>query len=541
MEEHAKYRSLVRLFLKLETRNRKGSRAKLLLMLISYLIPGIFLPYFIYKQNIDPTGFEFAFLTFLFFSMIFAFTMVSEFDNLVISKTELDILSVMPVDIVTVVKAKLTVIFRYVLIITIPLLLPSFLIYSRITGSFYYAWLYYLSGLMFFFFIVYILLFIYSALLKNLGQKRLGLYVLMFQMILILILIIGYQFVTYYFSVNIQNRAAGYFGLINKAGIIQWLPPAWFAFIPARLSIPPDYRLLLKILLPLVICYMSYLSYRFYFNDNFMLIKEKLELSLVSSSVSGNGEKRFTVFEAISSFIEDVYLRNSSERSSYKLMTSLLKRDKNVRLIIIPLAVIPLALTIFALLVKQLSTPIPSNIAINKPVLHIAIMFSLFVVLNTAVLGIKVSNYTDASWIYDVYPMESRKRFINGIRKFFVIYILLPVCAVLFLMFIFTIPVHHALVHVIYIFVVANLYNSLSNSFTKDFPLTKENTMFNSLFRVTSIVFPFLFGVVFTLVMIAVYSSLLTAFIASGVIFLFTGLFNYFSFSRLRKQVYNLP
>lgn len=94
------------MLLKMETRGRTGSGRKMLLLNLSFFIPGLFLPYILFKQNADPTGYQFAFAAFMFYSLITAFTILTELDNLITSKTEAEIITVMPVDTSILVNAK---------------------------------------------------------------------------------------------------------------------------------------------------------------------------------------------------------------------------------------------------------------------------------------------------------------------------------------------------------------------------------------------------------------------------------------------------
>ncbi len=162
-----KVRTLGKLLLKLETRSRTGSNRKLLLLNITYLLPGIFLPLLLVKQNTDPTGFEYSFLTFLFFSLILTFTVITELDNLIVSRTEAEIFSAMPIDNGLLVNAKMFVITRYTFFLSLPLLLPGSFFYYTIMRSFPRTFVYFISGFMLLFFTVNILILLYSMALRN--------------------------------------------------------------------------------------------------------------------------------------------------------------------------------------------------------------------------------------------------------------------------------------------------------------------------------------------------------------------------------------
>jgi len=130
-----KVRAMGNLLIKLETRSRSGSSRKLVLIYISYLLPGLFIPWLLIKQNSDPTGFEYAFLSYLLYSVTIIFTLINDLDNLVISKSEVEIFTVLPADDRLIVRAKMYMMMRYFTFLSIPLLIPGSLFYYFITFS----------------------------------------------------------------------------------------------------------------------------------------------------------------------------------------------------------------------------------------------------------------------------------------------------------------------------------------------------------------------------------------------------------------------
>lgn len=537
MTDIRKIKTLGRLLFKLETRSNDGSKRKLFMLFISFLLPGLFLPFLLFKQNADPSGFQFAFLTYMFFTLVLSFTVISEFDNLVISKTEIDVLTSLPLDAELIVSAKMYGITRYIFIIALPLLIPSSIYFYLIIRSYPRAITFFLSGFFLCLFVVNMLLFFYAIALRRLKTNRLGIYTLIIQVILIFALILGYQFVSYMFTGRPGSAISNHFDILLKNGLIDYFPQSWFAFLPStHRNAVFDLSLILKTILPIVICYLSYLTLKYYLSENYNSIKEKL---IYSRGFPGNttGKKKFFLFEYFGNIINRIYLRDSSEQSSFILLKNLFRRDKAVRLNILPMIIIPSGLALFAFITNQLPVPFSSNYFETKPVFHISILLSVLVVLNTGILGLKVTNFTGVSWIYDAYPVYPKNRFINGIRKFYIIYLLLPVCTILFLFFIFKMPFLFALLHTLYIFVCANLFNTLYHIFNRTLPFTKDNTIFNSVSRLTSIFFPFIFGLVFIILQNFVYKDLAVTIISIGIILTVTFWLNYFGFIRNRGEI----
>jgi len=526
-----KVKALGRLLLKLETRSRTGSNRKLFIIYITYLIPGVFIPWVLIKQNLDAGGFEFTFLSFLLYSITICFTIINELDNIIISKSEAELFSAMPVNNRLIVSGKTYMMLRYYLYLSIPLLLPGSIYYYSLVRSFPRAILYLISGFLLILFIANIITLMYAAALKFLKPEKVGSVSLVFQIFMIFILMICYQLVSYGMTAKIGFSISGYISLLESKGLLRFFPQAWYALLPARNNYEHNIVLVLKILLPIFICQMSYFSLKWYLESNYALIREKYLYSrLLSGSVKK--EERFFLIQIISDFIQQRYLRNSIERSSYGLILSLYKKDKVVKLSILPMIIIPSALALFALFTNQLPLPFTRDVLSTRPVFHISVLLCVLVVLNTALVGIKITNYPGASWIYEAYPMESRRAFKNGIRKFIVIRFLLPVFILIFLIMMFKIPLHFTALHILFMFSVCNLYNSLFNSFSRTLPFTKENSFVNSIQRLTSIILPFIYGIIMSILMLLVYSSIELTSVTIIVILTLTFWLNYFSFVR---------
>ncbi|MFI5145390.1 MAG: hypothetical protein ACHQJ4_07315, partial [Ignavibacteria bacterium] len=263
---------------------------------------------------------------------------------------------------------------------------------------------------------------------------------------------------------------------------------------------------------------------------SYPVIREKYLISRVI--YSGKSAEKSVQPGLINRLVQKVYLGNYTESSSYILMKSMYRRDKSVRLSILPMLVVPAALGIFAFITNQLSSPFSRDFFSTKPVFHVSILISVLVILNMGILGTRITNFSGASWIYDAYPVSSKPRFINGIRKFFVVYMIYPVCAMLFILFLFKMSFLFALLHTLFIFGCVNLYNSFFHIIKKDLPFTKDNTIMNSVQRLTSIFIPLGWGVIFVFLQVYVYTNTLLVIIAIISILTITYWSNFFGFHR---------
>jgi len=527
-----KIKSLGKLLLKLETRSKSGSGMKFIFIMFTYLIPGVFLPLLIVRQNTDFTGFDYTFLTYLLYTIVIMFTITTELDNLVVTRTEAEVFTAMPIDDELLTRGKMYMLQRYIYLLVVPLFFPGACFYFTIMKSVPRSIMYFIGGYALISFIIYFILFLYSASLKVFKAKRLGSYTLVFQLAMVMIMLISYQMLSFSITGRQNFSAMNYLNLLEKKGIIDIFPQAWYAFLSARSHYQLDWTLILKFILPFFVTIMSYFSLRSYMMANLQVIREKNLYSSYAESGTGSGIS--LVRRLTGNFIEKMYLRNHLERASYLLMESMFRQEKAVKLNIIPMIVIPTGLTFFALMTNQL--PSPFHAVYFHPVFHVSIMLSVLVVLNTAMLGTKVTNYPGASWIYEAYPVESRMKFKNGIRKFYAIYLVIPVCVLIGLLALISMPPLDAFLMSFFIFLAANLYNSLYNLISRVFPFTKENSLLNSVQKLTYMIFPIGFGVLMVLVQLQAYKSLDLTIIALLSMIAINFLLNFFGFVHVRQM-----
>ena len=436
-----------------------------------------------------------------------------EMDNLVISKNETDMLGCFPLPDDLIVGGKLYVIRRYVFIISLPLLIPGAFYYFVLLHSAAHSIIYVVSGILLAFFVLSILLLSYSFTLRHLKTENLSTFTLFFQLILILVLIFGYQYISYSLSSRSHATAGAFFGVLEAKDILRFFPQSWFAFLTVKGNYVLNYKLILKIILPFFITYSGWLSFRYYLSDNYSRIYEKRQTSDVRRQTSN--VKREVIISRLD------LSKHPREQSAFALMHSMLRRDKTMRSGFFPLVIIPVGLALFALFTDQLSSPFIQFYPVSRPVFHISILVTVYVVLSTAILGVRITNDREAAWVYDSYPADPRRNFNNGIRKFFFVYLILPVCMLLFIIFLLKMPLYDAFIHTLFILASAELLNTLYHIFNKTLPFTKINTLINSMQRIGSLIFPIAYGILFAVIQYFIYSDKLYTFLAVVLLILF--------------------
>jgi hypothetical protein len=511
-----KTNTLGKLFLKLEFRGKDGSAKKIILVLLSYFVFGFMVSFFTYEQTLDSTGFEFAFLTYLLFSIVIIFAAMTELDNLIISAAEIEILSMLPIDNNVIAKAKLYMLGLYIFTVSIPLLLPGSYFFYLGVRSVPHAVMYAAGGFLLFIFLMHLLLLVYSIALRNVRAERVGSFTLILQALLILILILSYQFVSFSFSTGSGGGVASVYSFLETSRTLQYFPQSWFAGIAAKGQYILNWKLVLKYILPLIIPYLAYLSFRYYLTDNYGAIYEKLQYRVHPAS-GGTGAERKEYREPGDSFVRMIHhFASASERAAFSLMRNMLKRDKSVKLNVILMFIIPTALTLFALLSGQMYSPFIQFFTPSRAVFHISILITALIALNAAATGIKVSNEPQATWVYDAYPIGRKKEFINGVRKFFIVYFIFPLFVFLLIIFSLRMSVYDALLHAAFIATAVNLFNTFYHLFSRTLPFTKMNTILNSVQRIAALGLPLAIGVIFVVLQYYVYQKKWLVIIAVG-------------------------
>lgn len=519
---YSQVRTLTKLFFRLETRSKDGSYKKLMLLFISFSIPGIFLPLILSKNISDTTGFTYSLISFLFYSMIIAFTIISELDNIVITKNEVNLLTILPVGDNIVVKAKMNVLYRYIMIIVLPLLIPGVLFFYIQTKSVIFSFLFLFAGFNLCLFIVYIIILFYSIAVNNFNPGKISLYTMILQIIFILSLVLSYQFISYLFTQNHAGGENAALKILSDTEITKYFPQSWFAYLSTKQNYLYSYKVILKFILPVIVVYLANISLKIYLHDNYSRIKERL---LQSMPVKDNNslidiEYNNSSSGFFSNLINKNYLRNSTEKASFYLMKRFFKSEKSVRMNIISMGLIPVGLAVFAYFTNQMPPPFQKDFFHIRPVFHISIMLAFLVAVHTCASGLKTSNFYEASWVFDAVPVKSLSSFKNGVRKFLNLYLIIPVSILIFALFSLQINFYQSFVHTIFILQVAVIYNTFITIFTKKLPFTLENNFLNSFQRITTMIIPLLFGSIFVMLQVFIYTSIYSALIAAFAIFI---------------------
>lgn len=520
MSDSAKINYLGKILLRLETRSSDGSLRKLFLVNLSFLFPAILTSGLMYMQKVS--AFEFSFINFLLFSLLMIFSIINELDNILLSENECEIYSTVPLSCKILSGAKMYMLTRLVLLMAIPLYIPSGVFYFLLSNSIGLSFVYVINGYVAGYFIINIVVLLYAVAVRNFKISRSSNFRLLLQLIMILLLILGYQFISY--GISARGSVSLLIDWLNENRLTDFLPSFWFAFSLSTEKYVQNFAYFMKITLPYLIFFFSYLSLRNYLMQNYPVIADNLKSGYIKRKtdyISESGISRL-IYE----YLVKIYLVKSKERASYRFMRSMLMRDKTLRSSVYLVMILPAGLAFFGLMTNQLPELFNQNYLQLKPVFHISILFSVMVVLNTALLGIRSSDTPEASWIYLAYPMYKITEFVSGIRKFFVLHFLLPIALSVLVITLFSLTAVQALVNVFFIFSSAMLYNALFFRFSRLLPFTEKNTTINSFKRIASIINPFIFSILIVMVQSFVYKDQYLALITAIIILFISILIN---------------
>ncbi|MCX7878708.1 MAG: hypothetical protein N2510_08745, partial [Ignavibacteria bacterium] len=256
MNDSGKTAYLGKTLLKLEIRSSDGSLKKLFLINLSFLLPGIFIPWLLNMQKASP--FEFGFVTFLLFSLLMIFTVINEIDNILLSKNESEIFRSLPLGPQILSGAKMFMLTRFTLLMALPLLVPSSVFYYLNSGSFKLSLVYIINGYIASYFLINITILLYASAVRNFRITRSSNMRLFIQLVMIVTLILGFQFISY--GITGKGSISSFINWLIQNRIIDFIPSSWFAFALSTEKYVFNLPFLVKIITPYMIFFFSYLS-----------------------------------------------------------------------------------------------------------------------------------------------------------------------------------------------------------------------------------------------------------------------------------------
>jgi len=506
-----RFQNLLSVFLKLDYRDKENSgKKKVFGILLAYLISNTFLS-MNYYRTFDELSF--VVLSFSTNAFLLSFIVLNDYSTLFFSKSHIDTISSLPVSSSELFLSKFISAAIYIFFFSVAVLIPQVVFFNLYSNEFSLTILYLINNLLFSFFLIGLILLMYTAAIYYLTEKaNVILYFLQFTFL---------GFVMYSSSLASQAVTHGKSSIMSYE-LVHYLPQNLFASG-------------LYNILNLMICILS--SAGIYFLFYILIRKNYREIAQKVYSIrkKTNEKKSFSLIKSINDFVYNNILRNNFEKASYNLTRNQLKNSRNLRLKYIPLAFIPVIICligVFAdatafLVFKQPGKSIQyltSGIVILSPsITFTIIMCSRLLITNTKIAE---ENSGEVEWIYDSSPIESEKLFKNGTLKFINVNFIIPV--ILFITFLLFLRIQPLLVilNMLYITSFLFLINSIMIMFDKKYPFTLESSKFNSASKFLEIIYTIILGIIVFIIQIFIFQNVIFVIIAIAVLLGLTVLLN---------------
>ena len=498
-----RFQTLLSVFLKLDYRDKENSgKKKVFGILLAYLISNTFLSMNYYKTFDELSFVVLAFSTNAF---LLSFIVLNDYSTLFFSKSHIDTISSLPVSSSELFLSKFISAAIYIFFFSVAVLIPQVIFFNLYSNEFSLTILYLINNLLFSFFLIGLILLIYTAAIYYLTEKaNVILYFLQFTFL---------GFVMYSSSLASQSVTHG------KSSIMSY---EFVHYLPQNLFASGLYNIL-----NLLICILSSAGIYFLF---YILIRKnypEIAQKVYSIRKRTNEKKSFSLIKSINDFVYNNFLSNNLEKASYNLTRYQLKNSRNLRLKYIPLAFIPVIVCligVFAdatsfLVFKQPDISIQyltSGIVILSPsITFTIIMCSRLLITNTKIAE---ENSGDVEWIYDSSPIESKKLFKSGTLEFININFIIPV--ILFITFLLLLRVQpiSVILNMLYITSFLFLINSILLLLDKKLPFTLESSKFNSASKFLEILYTIILGIIVFIIQIFIFQNVIFVIIAIAVL-----------------------
>jgi hypothetical protein len=507
-------RSLLDLFTKLDFRDKNNSgKKKFVGILLAYLISNAAIS-FNFFNVFDRQSYMVLTLSSGLFLM--AILVINDFENLILAGSSQPSLSVLPLSSSSVFRAKILSAVMFISPFAVVSSVPQSVFYYFFERSMSDTLLYFIASFCLAMFAAFLLVFIYATVLLKFKERA--------TMLLTFIQFLFFAFVFYSSTVassrpqsKIQFREK--VSIMDKPGI-DLLPQTLFAK-----GVDEPLFLLMAILGSILLFALCYA----FIAGNYLQLCEN------SAEVSSKREKkklRLRSPEFLKTFVNDVYLRNDMERSSFYLVLDHLSASRFLRVKYIPYMIMPLMFILIGLIfkikgmlyVEGASLAVSAAVPILSPsITVILLMSSRMLVSNTKIMDDRTH---DTEWIYKSLPISDSNFILKGVSKFFHLTFLFPVLLVLFMVLSFNIGFQAAVLNVMFIGSGIYFFNSIVSLFDKTMPFTVESGKFNSASKLAEIFVSMFVGIILILIQIFAFQNIIFALVITAVFLVLSFLLN---------------
>lgn len=446
-----------------QTRKKKRRIPVFFRSLIFYLIMGFSLGASLVTRT---TPQLYTFFCYAYFMMMTGMAVILECSQVLMIPEDLDILSHRPVSSPTLFWARIAHMLVFVLFFCIVLCVGPAVISLFLPGA-PHAFPLTFSGiaLLAVLFTAALTLLFYSALIRQMRFEKLKSLVTGIQFFMILILVFLYQWIarTGWETDGMQFQI--------RESWMRWMPPGWFAAVTDAVYRPESLRMF-ALSIPVLAAVLSILIIAFHhLSLHYLQDAAGQDAAAPEMRKRGRSRKRETIKGRLS---DRIRIRDPEFRAGLFLAIHLLRRDRSVKLTLLPMLAMPSVILIWGIIESDIADPfvMPAfgSGAGSMQMLPFFIVFLIFMTLN----GSAFIKDWEARWIYLSAPLESPARFRRGVRAGLFLAIVIPFYLLLLLVFCTQFSWVHAVQHTVYLLLLGLLFLSLMSFRRQAFPFSRK-------------------------------------------------------------------
>ncbi|MCS6816451.1 MAG: hypothetical protein N0A16_10265 [Blastocatellia bacterium] len=403
-------------------------------------------------------------LIFLAYSMLMvAFIVLSEFGATIVSPDDYEILGHRPISSRTYFAAKLSNLLFYVLLIgsalnVFPALLGAFSDAEKRSFPFAYFPVALLASL----FSAMLIVLLYGALLRVINYERFKDVLVYVQIVFSFVVIFGYQVIL---------RAMPYWeqeGLAESRRAILLTPPGWFASL-VQIGLGQwerDYMLWAGwgMLMTGVLVGAGLRSFS---------LEYSFHLARLRAATAERWRARSPIRRRIARALERLVARSPEERAAFYLIRRMLRRDRALKLRLYPALGFPIAFIALGIAEKSLTDPFLPSKRFPSTAFFTLLVGPLLIMNFQALLP--YSQEHAAAWLFRVTPVRDLVRFFAGVRKAFLIFLLLPLFLLIGASFAWFWKPWHAFLYAVLGFALSYIFLGIAFLFYRGgFPFSQE-------------------------------------------------------------------
>lgn len=385
-------------------KNEKENSNRFLKSLWVYVLMGIILIPFILMESSYLFQMSIVFSVVMFFIMS---SLISDFSSVLLDVKDKNIIGTKPVDSRTLNFAKTIHVSLYMFYITTALILPG-LIASFSKQGIVFSLMFIVATIFLDMFIIVLTSFLYLLILRFFDGEKLKDVINYFQIILSLVIAIGYQLVGRLFQVvemNVQFTPKWWQYL---------LPPVWFS-APFEMMKKSEVNVVYIILTVMAIV-IPILAMAFYIKSMDMF-EENLQ------KMTNNAGKRKKVKRKPGGILSTVLCRSKEERLFFRFASDMMKNEREFKLKVYPSLGFAIIFP-FIFIFQRLS--MSSFAEISKGKSYFFIYFT-GMMLSSVMMMIKCSGTYKGAWIYKTMPISNYKPVFRATTKAVIAKLFFPI------------------------------------------------------------------------------------------------------------------